>query len=127
MTTNLTDSRLDRIILQHPAPKASTSTVAKANGKIFAYNVLILSSQNSKVPTYERMWAYMSSDESLFVSSVEQGIKRVRQSKGKYAFLVESTTNDYMNNREPCNTIKVGTNLDAKNFGIATPSGSPLR
>ena len=32
---------------------------------------------------------------------------QVRISKGKYAFLVESTMNDYANQRLPCNTMKV--------------------
>ena len=69
----------------------------------------------------------MSSREHVFVDSYQQGIERVRKSKGKYAFLIESTQNDYVNEREPCDTIKVGRNLDAKGYGIATPLGSPYR
>jgi len=40
---------------------------------------------------------------------------------GKYAFLMESTTNDYKNQQLPCDTMKVGGNLDSKGYGIATP------
>ena len=76
---------------------------------------------------YERMWDYMSSNPSMFVSTTEFGVARVRSSKGKYAFLLESTMNDYHNQRKPCNTIKVGDNLDSKGYGIATPIGSDLR
>lgn len=39
----------------------------------------------------------------------------------------ESTTNDYINQRKPCDTMKVGSNLDSKGYGIATPLGSDLR
>jgi len=46
---------------------------------------------------------------------------------GKYAFLMESTTNDYKNQQLPCDTMKVGGNLDSKGYGIATPRGSDLR
>ena len=46
---------------------------------------------------------------------------------GKYALLIESPKNDYTNERKPCDTMKVGRNLDAKGFGIATPLGSPLK
>lgn len=46
---------------------------------------------------------------------------------GKYAFLFESTTNEYANQRKPCNTLKVGENLDSKNYGIATPQNHKLR
>jgi ionotropic glutamate receptor len=50
----------------------------------------------------------------------------VRASKGKYAFLIESSTNEYQNERSPCDTIKVGKNLDAKGYGIATAKGSGI-
>ena len=50
-----------------------------------------------------------------------------RKDKGRYAFLTESTTNDYINQRVPCDTMKVGNNLDSKGYGIGTPLGSDLR
>ena len=68
-----------------------------------------------------------SAEPSVFVSSNEHGVKRVRDSNGRYAFLVESTTNDYINERKPCDTMKVGSNLDSKGYGIGTPLGSDLR
>lgn len=73
------------------------------------------------------MWDYMNSKPQVFVQSYEEGIKRVRNSKGKYALLIESPKNEYINERQPCDTMKVGRNLDAKGFGVATPLGSPLR
>ena len=73
------------------------------------------------------MWEFMNSREDVFVDSYKEGIQRVRESKGKYAILMESVQNDYVNEREPCDTMKVGRNLDAKGYGIATPLGSPLR
>ena len=63
----------------------------------------------------------------VFVDEVSGGVVKVRNSKGKYAFLLESTMNDYYNQRKPCNTMKVGGNLDSKGYGIATPLGSDLR
>lgn len=69
----------------------------------------------------------MNSRPHVFVDSYEVGIKRVRESKGKYAFLVESTKNDYVSERLPCDTMKVGRNLDAKGYGVATPLSSNLR
>lgn len=47
--------------------------------------------------------------------------------KGKYAFLLEETTNNYENTRKPCNTIKVGQNLNTLGYGIATKIGNSLR
>ena len=73
------------------------------------------------------MWEFMQSRKHVFVKKYEQGIERVRKSKGKYALLIESPKNDYINERLPCDTMKVGRNLDAKGFGVATPLKSPLR
>lgn len=64
---------------------------------------------------------------SVFVDDTKDGVKKVRESKGKYAFLLESTMNDYYNQKKPCNTMKVGDNLDSKGYGVATPLYSPLR
>nr|KAG5705414.1 hypothetical protein BaRGS_004541 [Batillaria attramentaria] len=84
--------------------------------------------EHSKVQIYQRMWAYMTSaTPSVFVKRVEEGIKKVRESNGKYAFLVESTTNDYHNQRKPCDTMMVGQNLNSNGFGIATPIGSDIK
>lgn len=74
------------------------------------------------------MWQYMKSAEpSVFVKKTSEGVQRVRKSKGKYAYLLESTMNEYIEQRKPCDTMKVGGNLDSKGYGIATPKGSPLR
>ncbi len=37
-----------------------------------------------------------------------------------------STKNEYVNERLPCDTMKVGSDLDAKGYGIATSLGSDL-
>uniref|UniRef100_A0A2C9KDL9 Glutamate receptor n=2 Tax=Biomphalaria TaxID=6525 RepID=A0A2C9KDL9_BIOGL len=84
--------------------------------------------KNSQFQTYQRMWAYMTSAQpSVFVRTHEEGIQRVRQSNGKYAYLTESLTIDYVSNRKPCDTLKVGNNLNSDGFGIGTPLGSDLR
>lgn len=87
-----------------------------------------LSLQTSTIQTYERMWAFMSTAEpKVFVGGNEEGVDKVRAENGKYAFLAESTTIDYMNQQPPCDTMKVGSNLDSKGYGVATPLGSDLR
>ena len=64
------------------------------------------------------MWTYMSTERSVLVTSNEQGIERVRHMNGKFAFLVESTLNEYFSQQKPCDTMKVGQNLDSKSYGI---------
>lgn len=69
----------------------------------------------------------MEAHPELLARTHDEGIKRVRSSNGNYALLIESPVIDYTNERHPCDTIKVGPNLDTKGYGIATPLGSPLR
>ncbi|XP_023228291.1 glutamate receptor ionotropic, kainate 2-like [Centruroides sculpturatus] len=80
--------------------------------------------RDSKIDTYQKMWRYMESRPSMFVSSYEEGVRRVLE--GNYAFLMESTMLDFMVQRD-CNLTQVGGLLDSKGYGIATPMGSPWR
>ncbi|XP_039886129.1 glutamate receptor ionotropic, kainate 5 isoform X2 [Simochromis diagramma] len=80
---------------------------------------------NSRYQTYQRMWNYMNSKQpSVFVKSTEEGIARVVNSK--YAFLMESTMNEYHRGLN-CNLTQIGGLLDTKGYGIGMPLGSPFR
>ena len=68
-----------------------------------------------------------TADPSVFVNSMGEGVERVRNMKGKYAFLLESVYNEYFNHQDPCDTMQVGANLNTKGYGIATPKGTDLR
>ncbi|KAK4299411.1 hypothetical protein Pmani_028308 [Petrolisthes manimaculis] len=80
----------------------------------------------SKISVYNRMWEFMSSRKYVFTNSYEEGIERVRTSKGKYAYLLESVKNDYINEQLPCDTMKIGHDLNSNGYGVATPRDSPL-
>ncbi|XP_075248823.1 glutamate receptor 2-like isoform X2 [Convolutriloba macropyga] len=81
---------------------------------------------NSQIDVFKRMWEYMSSaTPSVFEPSNNAGIARVRNSNGKYAFLIESAMNEYIQQQKPCDTMKVGPNLDSKGYGIAAAHNSP--
>uniref|UniRef100_A0A3B3ZHH3 Glutamate receptor n=1 Tax=Periophthalmus magnuspinnatus TaxID=409849 RepID=A0A3B3ZHH3_9GOBI len=80
---------------------------------------------NSRYQTYQRMWNYMYSKQpSVFVKSTEEGIARVLNSK--YAFLMESTMNEYYRSTN-CNLTQIGGLLDTKGYGIGMPLGCPYR
>ncbi|XP_037739232.1 glutamate receptor ionotropic, kainate 5 isoform X1 [Chelonia mydas] len=81
--------------------------------------------QNSRYQTYQRMWEYMLSKQpSVFVKSTAEGVARVLSSR--YAFLLESTMNEYHRRRD-CNLTQIGGLLDTKGYGIGMPLGSPFR
>uniref|UniRef100_A0AAY5EQV7 Glutamate receptor n=1 Tax=Electrophorus electricus TaxID=8005 RepID=A0AAY5EQV7_ELEEL len=81
--------------------------------------------QNSRYQTYQRMWNFMHSKQpSVFVKSTEEGIARVLNSN--YAYLLESTMNEYHRQRN-CNLTQIGGLLDTKGYGIGMPLGSVYR
>ncbi|CAL1261617.1 unnamed protein product [Larinioides sclopetarius] len=81
--------------------------------------------ESSQLQPYKRMWSVMQSASSLvFTKDNSEGIDRVL--KGNYAFLMESTTIEYYTERN-CDLTQIGSLLDSKGYGIATPIGSPYR
>lgn len=57
---------------------------------------------------------------SVFTSSNMEGVDRVVKGKGSYAFLMESTSIEYVIERN-CELTQVGGMLDSKGYGIAMP------
>uniref|UniRef100_A0A8C5WUI1 Glutamate receptor n=1 Tax=Laticauda laticaudata TaxID=8630 RepID=A0A8C5WUI1_LATLA len=80
--------------------------------------------KKSKISTFEKMWAFMSSKPSALVKNNEEGIQRALTSD--YALLMESTTIEYITQRN-CNLTQIGGLIDSKGYGIGTPMGSPYR
>ncbi|KAK3544947.1 hypothetical protein QTP86_029196, partial [Hemibagrus guttatus] len=81
--------------------------------------------KKTKISTYDKMWEFMNSRrQSVMVKSVEEGIQRVLTSD--YAFLMESTTIEFVTQRN-CNLTQVGGLIDSKAYGVGTPMGSPYR
>ena len=72
------------------------------------------------------MWAFMDGDKNNFVTSNKLGKERVHKENGKYAFLMESTSVEYITERE-CELTQIGGLLDSKGYGIALrPSKNKL-
>ena len=66
------------------------------------------------------MWVFMDSEKSNFVTSNALGVERVLKDNGKYAFLMESTSVEYVIERN-CQLTQIGGLLDSKGYGIALP------
>nr|CAD7453108.1 unnamed protein product [Timema tahoe] len=84
--------------------------------------------RDSNFSTYQRMWSFMESARpSVFTGSNVEGVDRVVKGKGGYAFLMESTSIEYVIERN-CELTQVGSLLDSKGYGIAMPpTDSPYR
>ncbi|VDM19527.1 unnamed protein product [Wuchereria bancrofti] len=97
--------------------------------------------KESAVPIYKKMWSFMydtytqqlraqqhpNTSDTVMANTYAEGIDKVRRSKGQYAFLLEETANEYENTRKPCDTMKVGANLNSLGYGVATKIGNSLR
>ncbi|XP_067946370.1 glutamate receptor ionotropic, kainate 2-like [Watersipora subatra] len=80
--------------------------------------------ENSKIPTYEKMWNFMSQNPDVFVNTSDVGIAKVKS--GKYAYLMESIPLRYQLSQH-CELMEVGGELDSKGYGIGVPRESPYR
>ena len=65
--------------------------------------------RDSKMPTFSRMHAFMESQKNpkTFTPSNKEGVQRVINSSGEYAFLMESNSIQYQIERN-CDLIQVG-------------------
>lgn len=81
---------------------------------------------SSNHSTYRRMWNFMESrkHQGVFPNDNNKGISMVK--KGNFAFLMESTSIDYMVQRD-CELTQIGGLLDHKGYGIALRKRSPFR
>ena len=72
------------------------------------------------------MWSAMESAEpSVFVNSNKEGEERVAKSQRLYAFFMESSSLEYIIERN-CNLTQIGGLLDSKGYGIALPVSTYL-
>lgn len=77
--------------------------------------------KESNFSIFQRMWSAMESAEpSVFVKDNKEGEERVAKSRRLYAFFMESTSIEYIVERN-CNVTQIGGLLDSKGYGIAMP------
>ncbi|TSX58281.1 Glutamate receptor ionotropic, kainate 1 [Bagarius yarrelli] len=118
------------IISSYTANLAAFLTVERMDAPIDSADDLAKQSKieygaKSKISTYEKMWAFMSSRKNTaLVKNNREGITRVLTTD--YALLMESTSIEYISQRN-CNLTQVGGLVDSKGYGVGTPIGSPYR
>lgn len=62
---------------------------------------------------------------TVFTESNQEGVERVIRGRGNYAFLMESTSIEYVTERN-CELTQIGGLLDNKGYGIATPPSEEI-
>lgn len=61
-----------------------------------------------------------STEPSVFAKNNDEGVERVAKGNRMFAFLMESTSIEYIVERN-CNLTQIGGLLDSKGHGIAMP------
>ncbi|CAD7085927.1 unnamed protein product [Hermetia illucens] len=83
--------------------------------------------KDSNDSLYRKMWAAMENAQpSVFATSNEEGKERVQKGRRMYAFLMESTSLEYITERH-CDLMEVGSRFGDKFYGIALPLNSRYR
>jgi glutamate receptor, ionotropic, invertebrate len=83
---------------------------AKKGGSTFGFF------KESDNPIYKKMYEYMVNHPEHMTSSNDEGLERAKA--GRYAFLMESSSIEYIIERQ-CEVRQLGGELDAKGYGIA--------
>lgn len=83
---------------------------AKAGGSTLAFF------RDSENEDYKKMYEYMLSHPELMTKDNDEGLEKAK--KERYAFLMESSTIEFMTQRH-CEVAQVGGKLDEKGYGIA--------
>merc|ERR1712176_1194633 len=81
--------------------------------------------KNSKIPEYRQAWEKMV-EFGLMVQSNDEGIERVLENPGEFAYLLESKSADYAMAKH-CGLSTVGGNINMRSYGIAVKQGSSYR
>lgn len=98
--------------------KGNVKYGAKLGGSTFKFF------EDAKYPTYQTMYNFMKENPQYMTSTNNAGVERVENEN--YAFLMESTSIEYIIERK-CTLTQVGSLLDEKGYGIAMRKNSPYR
>ncbi|CAG0924904.1 unnamed protein product [Notodromas monacha] len=74
--------------------------------------------KSSTVPEIKLMWEKMQKHPDWLATSLADGIQRVRDGNGRYAFFAETLSVDYLIHRE-CDLVKIGPELGQRSYGFA--------
>lgn len=119
MVSSYTANLAAFLTIENPSPliesvkdlvNGKVSYGAKSPGSTFTFF------RDSENEDYKKMYEYMTNNPSLMTGSNDEGLAKAKL--GKYAFLMESSTIEYMTQRN-CDVSQVGSKLDEKGYGIA--------
>ncbi|KAL3235855.1 hypothetical protein MRX96_022364 [Rhipicephalus microplus] len=83
--------------------------------------------QSTRDTFYSRMWDSMTSFNNTMTATNEEGVKRVRESEGNYAFIVDTVKIKYATQKAPCDLMQIGETFQPSGYGVVVSHKSPLK
>ncbi|XP_037270709.2 glutamate receptor 3 [Rhipicephalus microplus] len=83
--------------------------------------------QSTRDTFYSRMWDSMTSFNNTMTATNEEGVKRVRESEGNYAFIVDTVKINYATQKAPCDLMQIGETFQPSGYGVVVSHKSPLK
>ncbi|KAH9373417.1 hypothetical protein HPB48_009462 [Haemaphysalis longicornis] len=83
--------------------------------------------RNTKDPFYARMWDSMASFNNTMTATNEDGVTRVRESEGNYAFIMDTHKIEHVSQKAPCDLVQVGDTFHPSGYGVVVSHKSPLK
>ncbi|KAM7536812.1 hypothetical protein Aperf_G00000087700 [Anoplocephala perfoliata] len=78
---------------------------------------------HAKDSLYKSVFKRMEKNPSVYMPTLAAGFERVR--KKPYAFVAESKMIEYINHRQPCDTMQVGGTFGNKAYAVGLPGNKP--
>ncbi|KAF8788245.1 Glutamate receptor 1 like protein [Argiope bruennichi] len=82
---------------------------------------------NSNVSWYRDLGRYLQDHPDVMSKTILEGVEKVRNSGGRYAFVTESVTSEYMANRPPCDILATPGYFTTRTFAPALAKNSPYK
>ncbi|XP_040357365.1 glutamate receptor 3 [Ixodes scapularis] len=83
--------------------------------------------KRTRDPIYSRMWESMASFNNAMANTHEDGVLRVRESGGNYAFVLDSRKLEYSSAKAPCDLAQLGDTFQKGGYGIVMSHKFPLK
>ena len=84
--------------------------------------------KNSNNTIYKKMWTQMKIwGIDKLVTTVKEGVDKVRNGKGKYAFIMEENMAQYYINKKPCDLVKISEVASKQDYAFALKKNSALK
>ncbi|XP_035219402.1 glutamate receptor 4-like [Stegodyphus dumicola] len=82
---------------------------------------------NTEIGIYQEFARYLKQNPDVLTATYREGVERVRNSGGYYAYIMESASSEAVANSKPCDTLVSTGFLNTRAYAVGLPKQSPVR